>query len=196
MNGSLNALFRPSDDPVKQKENRLPQDQAMAPVAHTGRQKAVHRPSEGIGKQPGSKTPSAKLQRPQITAPRPRKERADKKKDIKFPVTPKQREELRRLAKELRIEQRDPSKKYETISNTHLLKKALEQQSIFPERFPPLVYKDTGQYMHAEPLLADFGRVEELSLKWNLSLRKTVYRLIMNIIYRGEVDCDAYRAGR
>jgi hypothetical protein len=127
---------------------------------------------------------------------RVRQENANKKKDIKFPVTPIQREELRRLAKAMRIENRDPTKKYETISNTDVIKKALEQNSIFPERYPPLVYTDTGQYMHVEPVLRDYEKIEELAMKWNLSIRKTAYRLIMNYIYKGEVDLVVYRADR
>lgn len=128
---------------------------------------------------------------------RVRKERADKEKDIKFPVSPEQREELRRLAKLLKVKNRDPGRKYETISNTNILKKAFDHYLIYKEQFPPLIYKDTGQYMHAAPLLRDFELIEELSLKWNLSLRKTAYRLIMNFIFRhGEVDTVAYRAGK
>jgi hypothetical protein len=134
---------------------------------------------------------------PKKARQRVRGERSDKKKDIKFPVTPAQRETLRRLAMNMRKENRDPSRKYETISNTEVLKKALEQHRVFPERYPPLLYNDTGQYMHAEPLLRDHEQIEELAIKWNLSIRKTVYRLIMNYIYRaGEVDSVAYRAGR
>ncbi|SDO15469.1 hypothetical protein SAMN04487897_10927 [Paenibacillus sp. yr247] len=179
MNTSLNAILRPSD-PVKKM------------------------PTSDLNKQLGNQNITESKQ--VVTTPlkveftshqqRTRRERSDKKKDIKFPVTPDQREELRKLAKELRIENKDPSRKYETISNTNVLKKALEQYSIFPERFPPLVYSDTGQYMHAEPLLRDFELIEELARKMNLSIRKTAYRLIMNYIYRGEVDSDAYREGR
>lgn len=180
MIGSLNSVFRASEHNQSQEET---------PAALIKPQKAPNIASD-------SKKEPAAFQLSQNASTRVRRERVDKKKDIKFPVTPEQREELRRLAKEIRIKQRDPSKKYETISNTILLKKALDHQSIFPERFPPLMYKDTGQYMHVEPLLTDYGLVEELSLKWNLSLRKTVYRLIMNVIYRGEVDSDAYRAGK
>lgn len=169
MSTSLNGIFRPAGDPVKPKE-------ALTPVIEnkiTATQKMPQKPVQRV-----------------------RRERADKKKDIKFPVTREQREELRRLAKELRAEHKDWSKKYETISNTNLLKKALEKHKIFPEHFPPLLYTDTGQYMHVEPLLPDYEIIEELAFKWNLSLRKTVYRLIMNFIYRGEVDSDAYREGR
>ncbi|MGU3473099.1 hypothetical protein ACLBWT_18375 [Paenibacillus sp. D51F] len=169
MNGSLNAIFRPADDSARPQAAETPVEETKAPVP---------------------------VQRAQKPKERVRRERADKKKDIKFPVTPVQREELRRIAKELRIEHRQPGRKYETISNTDVLKKALEHQRIFPERYPPLLYEDTGQYMHADPLLPDYEQIEELALKWNMSLRKTAYRLIMNFIYRGEVDSVAYRAGR
>jgi hypothetical protein len=169
VSNSLNALFHPSKELYKAQE--------------------VHKESQTI-------VTTIDHQTPEKGSQRFRKERADKKKDIKFPVSPEQREELRRIAKDMRLKERDPSRKYETISNTHVLKKALDQQNIFPERYPPLVYQDTLQYMHVEPILRDFEHIEELSIVWNLSLRKTVYRLIMNFIFRGEVDSNAYRAGR
>jgi hypothetical protein len=169
MKSSLNALFHPSSE--------------------------LGKAQEAYVETKGLKVPSVP-QKPEKGTKRVRKERADKKKDIKFPVTPEQREELRRIAKELRIKNRDPSRKYETISNSNVLKKALEQHSIFPERYPPLVYNNTIQYMHAEPLLRDYDHIEELSMTWNLSLRKTVHRLIMNFIFRGEVDSVAYREGK
>ncbi|CAG7651192.1 hypothetical protein ACFQI7_27595 [Paenibacillus allorhizosphaerae] len=177
MNTSLNAILRPAESMKK-----IP-----------GTDKKEHGNSNiSQAKQPVV-TSAVDVTRPKQ---RTRKERSDKKKDIKFPVTPAQREELRKLAKELRIEKMDPTRKFETISNTLVLKKALEQYSIFPERYPPLVYSDTGQYMHAEALLRDYVIIEELAIKLNLSIRKTVYRLIMNYIYRGEVDSNAYREGR
>lgn len=179
MSTSLNAILRPKD-PIKMKPG-------------TDKNEQSKRASTSESKQT---TAASKVESPSPLKQRIRNERADKKKDIKFPVTPAQREELRKIAKELRIENKDPSKKYETISNTHVLKKALDQYRIFPERFPPLVYSDTGQYMHAEPFLKDFDVIEELARKMNLSIRKTVYRLIMNYIFRGEVDSDAYREGR
>ncbi|MFD2614656.1 hypothetical protein [Paenibacillus gansuensis] len=196
MNNSLNAIFRPSGDSVGTKDIKALMDKVTGPAVCQEAQKETGRSTERESSQFYPKEAQERRQASQKASVRVRKERKDKKKDIKFPVTPAQREELRRLAKDLRAEQNDPGKKYETISNTKLLKKALDHYAIFPERYPPLLYKDTRQYMHAEPMLADFRVIEELSLKWNLSLRKTVYRLIMNIIYRGEVDSDAYRAGR
>ncbi|MDQ0896270.1 MULTISPECIES: hypothetical protein [unclassified Paenibacillus] len=179
MSSSLNAILRPTDPVTKKPGSEMNEHRKSANISET--KQVIDVPKVKPTSPPKHRT---------------RNERADKKKDIKFPVTPAQREELRKLAKELRIENKDPSKKYETISNTHVLKKALEQYSIFPERYPPLVYSDTGQYMHAELLLRDFDYIEELARKMNLSIRKTVYRLIMNYIHRGEVDSDAYREGR
>lgn len=179
MNSSLNAILRPTE-PLKKKPLSNIKEQRIS-TNNSETKQAVVAP-----KVPPTSPPKQ----------RSRNERSDKKKDIKFPVTPAQREELRKRAKELRIENKDPSKKYETISNTDVLKKAMEQYRIFPERYPPLVYSDSGQYMHAEPFLRDFDFIEELARKMNLSIRKTVYRLIMNYIHRGEVDSDAYREGR
>lgn len=169
MNTTLNSIFRPTGDHNRLKETKSPAK--------------------------GNKSPR-NVQKAERASQRVRKVRSDKKMDIKFPVTPLQRQELRRLAKELRIVEKQPNKKYETISNTVLLKKAIDQEAIFPERFPPLVYTDTRQYMHVEPLRQQYEQIEELAFKWNLSLRKTVYRLIMNLIYRGEVDIVANREGK
>jgi hypothetical protein len=104
------------------------------------------------------------------------------KKDIKFPVTPQQRRKLRRLARDLRDEMNDTSQKYVTISNTIELKRAMEFFQVYPEQFPPLLYKDTKQYMHVNLTQDEYKWIEELSLEWNLSMRKTVYRLIINKI--------------
>ncbi|WP_054943605.1 hypothetical protein [Paenibacillus ihuae] len=169
MNTTLNSIFRPVGDPGRLKETKAPTKEIKS---------------------------SSSSQKAQKASQRVRKVRSDKKMDIKFPVTPLQRQELRRLAKELRIQDKQPSKKYETISNTVLLKKAIDQAAIFPERYPPLLYTDTRQYMHVEPLRQQYELIEELAFMWNLSLRKTVYRLIMNLIYRGEVDIIANREGK
>lgn len=169
MNNSLNSIFRPVSEADRLKEAKS---------------------FTGVAK------PTGAIQKAQRGSQRVRKVRSDKKMDIKFPVTPVQRQELRRLAKELRIIDKQPNKKYETISNTVLLKKAIDQEAIFPERYPPLLYTDTRQYMHVEPLRQQYEQIEELAFKWNLSLRKTVYRLIMNLIYRGEVDIVANREGK
>lgn len=169
MSNSLNAIFRPNSEPEKRETPpKLEKRDLVASVK-----------TQVVTKE----LPKRRL----------RKQRVDKKKDIKFPVTPEQREELRRLASDLRIQDRKPELKYETISNTVVLKKAMDQFAIFPERYPPLLYKDSGQYMHAEPLLGDYEQIEELARRLNLSIRKTVYRLIMNFIFRGDVDIDAYR---
>lgn len=112
-----------------------------------------------------------------------RKERSDKLKDIKFPVTPEQRERLRRLAKQLPQE----SKRNETVSNTVHLLQALKHYQLYPERCHEVVYKDTGQYMHAKPTRRDFEQIEELALLWNTSIRKATHRLIMNYLDCGEV---------
>lgn len=179
MSTSLNVILQPKD-PLKKKPGIPMNEQSKHATSSVSEERAMI---------------TSKVTSPSPPKQRSRNERSDKKKDIKFPVTPSQREELRKIAKNLRLENKDPSKKYETISNTHVLKKALDQYSIFPERYPPLVYCDTGQYMHAEPFVKDFDVIEELARKLNLSVRKTVYRLIMNYIFRGEVDSDAYREG-
>lgn len=119
----------------------------------------------------------------------PRKERSDKRKNIKFPVSPKQRLELRTMAKNSPVAQK--GKKNETTSNTYILTQALTQQQLYPEHFPKLIYKDTGQYMNVKPTLREYEKIEELAFKWNCSRREAVYRLIMNHIFVCEVDYNA-----
>lgn len=112
-----------------------------------------------------------------------RKERADKLKDIKFPVTPEQREKLRRLAKELP----PGTKRNETVSNTKHLLQALEHFRMYPERCHEVIYEDTRQYMHVKPPRRVFDQIEEHALIWNTSIRKATHRLIMNYLDCGEV---------
>ena len=76
----------------------------------------------------------------------------------------------------------------QTLSNTNELKHALEMLQLHPRRFPPLLYKDTGQYLHVKLTMEEYKSVEELSLDWNLSIRKTVHRLIINRISSFEID--------
>ncbi|MFC5651008.1 hypothetical protein ACFPYJ_18230 [Paenibacillus solisilvae] len=111
-----------------------------------------------------------------------RRERSDKLKDIKFPVTPSERQELRRRAIEMGVTGRN-----ETISNTKLLILALNQLRLYPEWYPPLVYKDSKQYMHVKPTGMVFKQIEELALQWNCSIRCACHRLLMNYIFKGEV---------
>ncbi|MFC5402333.1 hypothetical protein [Cohnella soli] len=176
----LNDVLRPlgKDSPIAKPSVQEKRDEILTAPS------TPSRPTKSASKGAGSSA---------AVKGRVRRERSDKKKDIKFPVTPEQREELRRLASEMRIMDRKPGVKYETISNTAVLKKAMEQFAIFPERYPPLLYKDSGQYMHAEPILKEYEQIEALARRWNLSYRKTVYRLIMNYIFIKEVDMDAYR---
>ncbi|NOU74242.1 hypothetical protein GC098_23065 [Paenibacillus sp. LMG 31458] len=77
-----------------------------------------------------------------------RKEPSHKIKDMKFPVTPEQRAELRKRAVKA---------KNETESNTRILLQALQQYKLNPDAFPRLEYQDTGVYMHAKPTLFYFG---------------------------------------
>lgn len=112
-----------------------------------------------------------------------RKTRSDKLKMIKFPVTTEQREQLRRRAKE---NVRALSRK-ETIYNTNCLLHAIDQTSIFPERYPELKYKDTGQYMHVKIPITKYEVIEEFAFQWGCSVRKATHRLIMNYCFLGEV---------
>ncbi|WP_213428295.1 MULTISPECIES: hypothetical protein [Paenibacillus] len=119
-----------------------------------------------------------------VVKPQPiRKERSDKLKDIKFPVTPDQREKLRRMAKIFSSK----GARNVTESSTLQLKQALDHYRLYPERCHEVIYQDTGQYMHVKPTRRMYDEIEELSYKWNLSIRKTTHRLLMNFLDCGEV---------
>jgi hypothetical protein len=106
-----------------------------------------------------------------------RQERSDKVKDLKFPVSPEQRAELRRLAKVA---------KNETESNTRILIAALQKYRHDPDSFPPLQYQDTGVYMHAKPIKFYWDQVEDLFIALDEGSRRSMaYRLIMNYIGKG-----------
>ncbi|BFH18318.1 hypothetical protein J6TS7_32280 [Paenibacillus dendritiformis] len=112
-----------------------------------------------------------------------RKTRSDKLKMIKFPVNEEQREQLRRRAKEnVRVLSRK-----ETIYNTKCLIEALDQASLFPERYPELIYKYSGQYMHVKVTLDKYEVIEEFAFRWGCSVRKATHRLLLNYCFLGEV---------
>lgn len=99
--------------------------------------------------------------------------------NVKFPVTPSQRCELRRRAMMMKKERNDISRKYETISNTYILYNAIMELYINPEHLFFIEYVDTGQYMHVSLNKSMYECIFNISLCWNSSVRQTVYRLIM-----------------
>lgn len=113
-----------------------------------------------------------------VLVPQKRKERSDKVKDIKFPVTPEQRAELRR---------RSQNAKDITESNTRILLAALQKYRQDPHAFPRIRYVDTGVYMHAKPTGLYYEQIEDLFITLDEDSRRSmVYRLVMNYIGKGE----------
>ncbi|EJW13883.1 hypothetical protein M5X00_13360 [Paenibacillus alvei] len=111
-----------------------------------------------------------------------RKIRSDKMKDVKFPVNEEERTLLRRIAKSKRKQHRN-----ETESNTEIFLAALNHLIVHPDRCHIIHYKDTGQYMHVRLSQNIFNEVEDLSYKWNVSIRCAVHRIMMNYLKVGEV---------
>ncbi|MFT9486637.1 MAG: hypothetical protein ACH0QD_04610 [Tepidibacillus sp.] len=107
-----------------------------------------------------------------------RKTRSDKIHDIKFPITPVIRSEIRRRAKAEGF----PN---ETKYCTHLLIQALKYDKSF---FPEIKYTDTKTYIHVKPTEFYYDKIFELKVDWDLrSDRQTVHRLIMGMI-RGNLS--------
>ncbi|MVP02099.1 hypothetical protein [Paenibacillus lutrae] len=109
--------------------------------------------------------------------PAGRKERSDKLKDIKFPITPELRRQLRRHSEDA---------KNQTVANTKILIEALQLMQHSPERFPVLDYQDTGIYMHAKPPLHYHEQIRQLVIDHDeRSIRSMTHRLIMNYLNGG-----------
>jgi hypothetical protein len=99
-----------------------------------------------------------------------RKTRSDKTHDIRFPVTPDQKALIRRLARANDMK--------ETQFTTKLLMTALSAYPVLPE----YDYHDTKLYMHVKPKEIDYQKVFDLAVKYGISERQTVTRLIISIL--------------
>lgn len=105
----------------------------------------------------------------------PRKIRSDKTITIKFPITEEERRELRKAAIALGMGKR------QTAYNTFLLLNSVREADETME----ISYKDSGQYMTVNPILAVNERIQELMLQWGTSKREAVHRLMICALRRG-----------
>lgn len=103
-----------------------------------------------------------------------RKTRSDKRHDIKFPVTPAQKEMLRLLSKKNRIR--------ETSMTTKLLSISLREITVLPD----YEYHDTKKYMHVKPNQLEYERIVEFAIRYGISERKVVTLLMMSVLKRNE----------
>jgi hypothetical protein len=101
-----------------------------------------------------------------------RKQRSDKTHDIKFPVTPEQKAEIRRLAKS------NGMKGKETYYATKMLLSALS----FCKTLPEYNYNDTKLYMHVKPTETYYEMVFALAANHGISERQAVTRLVIYVL--------------
>ena len=100
---------------------------------------------------------------------RPRKERSDKKKDIKVPLTEEQKRMVRWGAY-----QREMTA---TSFSTTLVEKALSRPYL--KELTEIPYEDTYDYVHVKLSKTNYEVVVKLSILWNVSIRKGVHRILL-----------------
>ncbi|GGG18662.1 hypothetical protein [Paenibacillus abyssi] len=119
---------------------------------------------------------SASSPKPLTTLKPDRKDRSDKKHDMKFPVTPAQKALIRKLAVQQGMKGR------ETAFATKLLIEALSSMDGLPE----YDYHDTKSYMHVKPGQLIYEKVFALAVENGLSERQVVTRLVIHsLVKRG-----------
>jgi len=101
-----------------------------------------------------------------ITKTEGRKERVDKKKDVKIPFTPQERRLLKILAKKRGLEP--------TPYCSLLVKKGLEEYQDFPIR----IYDPKGQPYPAKLERVYHDLLFEMKVKWDCSLKEAAYRIL------------------
>lgn len=107
-----------------------------------------------------------------ITKDEGRKVRCDKKKDVKIPFTPDERQLIKELAKKRGL---DP-----TPYCSYLLIKALRSNYEFPEVY----YDPKGKPYPAK--LDEYFHEElfKLKVKWDCSLKESAYRIVSYMLYK------------
>ncbi len=107
---------------------------------------------------------------------RPRKERSDKKKDVKVPLTEEQKRLVRWGAykKEMTA----------TSFSTMLVEQALTKPYI--KGLPVIPYEDTYDYVHIKLKKTEYDEVVRLSILWNVSVRKGVHRILLSMLEDGD----------
>jgi hypothetical protein len=106
---------------------------------------------------------------PKERTSKPRKERSDKKKDIKVPLNEEQKRKVRWGAYK--------KKMTATSYSTFLVEEALTKSYI--NILPAVSYEQTYDYVHVKLKKEEYEQVVKLSIEWNVSIRKGVHRLLL-----------------
>ncbi|MGF7033451.1 hypothetical protein J2T17_004399 [Paenibacillus mucilaginosus] len=112
-----------------------------------------------------------------LAVTRPRKERSDKIKDVKIPLTAEEWGTLQRLKLKY------PKDWTLTDMYTKLLVDAIVQARQLPDAFPEVKYKASSNFITCKPTVLHHDMLKDLCVQWNLrSLRKAAYRLMAQVI--------------
>lgn len=105
-----------------------------------------------------------------ITLSEGRKQRSDKKNDVKIPLTQEQRIMIRELAEKANMSP--------TSFCGYLLKKGLVRRITFPE--PKLPYPSGSSLSFPAKLEMDFYlQLKSWAIKWDCSIKKAAYRILV-----------------
>ncbi|MCS0824765.1 hypothetical protein NX029_12355 [Cytobacillus firmus] len=113
-----------------------------------------------------SVTHTPNVRKKPVTRAEGRKERCDKKKDVKIPFNDEERVLIKRLAKMRGLEP--------TPYCTLLIKKALKEE----HHFPPCYYNPKGKPYPAKLEVHYHDHLFDYKVKWDCSLKEAAYRII------------------
>lgn len=114
----------------------------------------------------------------------PREMRSDKLDDVKFPVTPEMYEALSSAFRKYKKLYRQ-NLLFQTGYNTLLIQTALMNYPT--DFFLPVQYEDTKNYKHVKLNQFYSEQLFKLKVEWQCSMREAAYRVIRNVIDRGEL---------
>lgn len=112
----------------------------------------------------------ANIRKKTITKKEGRKERCDRKKDVKIPFNEDERKLIKHLARQNNL---DP-----TPYCTLLIKKALKGNYVFPE----CLYNPKGKPYPAKLESYYFDLLFDYKIEWDCSLKESAYRIISFMI--------------
>lgn len=126
---------------------------------------------------------STSIPLPDASEKAPRQMRSDKKDDVKFPVTDDMWNMLTwgyRRYKKLHPKEEI----FQTGYNSKLMEKAL---ALDPSSFAEVEYKDTKVYKHVKLIQFYSDKLFDLQLLWKCSEREAAFRVMWNILKKGEL---------
>lgn len=114
-------------------------------------------------------------------APTPkRKERSDKQKDLKIPLTAAEWGYLTSL---LDAQKRQGKNVCQTDVNTQLLVSAICDAEQHPEEYPSVPYDASQKFITCKPTVFYHDKIKSLRVTWDLrSIRKVAHRLMHHAI--------------